>query len=189
MTDIGFYVAVATALASAIMVVRSKNLIHAVLWLGLTLATTAGLYAMLDASFLAGVQILVYIGGIITLMIFGVMITRRHEGTVVAAESANGGRAAAAALGLFGLVSVAIVRTEGLDQPTMGLPPPASIKDLGRALLGEHVLAFEVVSFLLLGAIIGAVVIARRHDAGVANRPWLSPRRSEGADSGSEVSS
>lgn len=171
MNAIGFGLVAACMILSAIFVVRSVNLVRAVLWLGVTLLATAALYAMLDASFLAGVQVLVYVGGVITLTIFGVMITRRHEGIVVHAGSARSLRAAIAAAALFGVVATAIRTTDGLDVGE--LAAPISPSDLGRSLLGEHVLAFEVISFLLLGAIIGAIVIARRHDPGAPRRRAL----------------
>jgi len=72
---IGFAIVAASVLLAAIFVIRSVNLVHAVLWLGVTLGGTAVLYAMLGASFLAGVQVLLYVGGVVTLMIFGVMLT------------------------------------------------------------------------------------------------------------------
>jgi NADH-quinone oxidoreductase subunit J len=175
--SIAFDVLCLCALVSALFVVRSANLIHAVLWLGATLLTTAGLYAMLDASFLAGVQVLVYVGGVITLMIFGVMITRRHEGLLVAAETARARRALVVAAATFAVVAVAIGTTEGLDAAPHEPYTPVTTSDLGRALLGEHILAFEVISFLLLGAIIGAIVIARKHDPEAAPRPRLAARR------------
>jgi NADH-quinone oxidoreductase subunit J len=165
MTSIPFLLAVACTLLSAVAVVRARNLIHAVLWLGLTLLATAVLYAMIGASFLAGLQALLYVGGVVTLMIFGVMLTRRHEGLEAPAESAGSGRAAFVALGLFGVVTWAIHATptlDGLGAPVASLPTA----ELGRALVHDHVLAFEVLSILLLAAILGAVVIARRRDPG-----------------------
>lgn len=162
MNHIGFFIVAATALVSAILVVRSQNLIRAVLWLGITLLSTAAFYAMLESSFLAGVQVLVYVGGVVTLMIFGVMITRRHEGILVHAENHGSMKGFAVAGSLFAVVAFAIRATDGLDkeQPFT----PLTTKDLGRELLQTHVLAFEVVSFLLLAAIIGAIVIARKRD-------------------------
>jgi NADH-quinone oxidoreductase subunit J len=171
METVGFAFAAACALLSAIFVVRSSNLIHAVLWLGVTLLTTAGLYAMLGASFLAGVQVLVYVGGVITLMIFGVMITRRHDGLVVQADSGNPARGMFVAGAFFGIVAAAIRLTDGLDVAIT--PDAVSPADLGRALFREQVLAFEVLSLLLLGAIVGAIVIARRRDPGAPRREPL----------------
>lgn len=180
--SIAFGIASALALLSAVLVVRTANLVHAALWLGLTLLVTAGLYAMLGASFLAGIQVLLYIGGVITLMLFAVMITRRHEGLVVPADSTGRGRAAVASIALFGVVAAAIRATPSLDgppriegTPAAELPAQATTADIGRALLGQHVLAFEVVSVLLLAAVIGAIVIARRRDQEPATAP-AAPR-------------
>jgi NADH-quinone oxidoreductase subunit J len=175
--SIAFLIASAFALLSAIYVVRTANLIHAALWLGLTLFATAGLYAMLGASFLAGIQLLLYIGGVITLMLFAVMITRRHDGLIVPADGAKHVRGAVAAVLLFGMTAAAIWTTPELDHPlgsstsAVDVPTQANTADIGRELLGQHVLAFEVVSMLLLIAVIGAIVIARRRDQGPAASP------------------
>ncbi len=155
----------ALALVPAYLAVRGSNLVHATLWLGASLLATAGIYAALGASFLAAAQALVYVGGVVTLMIFGVMMTRRHEGLVAPAESRKPGRAAAVSVALFAAVAQAIRATDGLDAPL-----PAPNRDgagaLGRALVVDHVLAFEALSLLLLAAIVGAIVIARRRDPG-----------------------
>jgi NADH-quinone oxidoreductase subunit J len=170
METLAFSVVAACALLSAIAVVRSLDLVHAVLWLGVTLFATAALYAMLGASFIAGVQVLLYVGGVITLMIIGVMMTRRQSGAAARLERRWSEPAALAALAIFGTVTWAVVATDGLDAPA---PPPApSAADLGRALLHDHLLAFETVSMLLLAAMVGAIVISRRRDPGaVAKRP------------------
>jgi NADH-quinone oxidoreductase subunit J len=169
---LGFGVVAAVALLSAILVVRSRNLVHAVLWLGLTLADTAVLYAMLGASFLAAVQVLLYVGGVVTLMIFGVMLTRRHDGLAVPAERERPARGAVAAAALFGIVAAAVARSD-LQGSAPVVDPTASTQvvtqSIGVSLLSTHVLAFEVLSVLLLAAIIGAVVIARRRDHGASS--------------------
>ena len=171
MESLGFALFAGAALVSALFVVRSSNLVHAVLWLAASLLATAALYAMLGASFLAGVQALVYVGGVVTLMIFGVMITRKHEGLAAPAESARSGAGIAVAGLLFGAVVAAIRATPGLDAPDQTLVQRATPADLGRALVVDHVLAFEALSLLLLVAIIGAIVIARRRDPEGASRP------------------
>lgn len=173
MGDVGFYLVAALTLMSAVLVVRTHNLVHAALWLGATLLTTAAYYAVLESSFLAGVQVLVYVGGVITLMIFGVMITRRHEGIVVQADSHGSAKGLVVAIGLFAVLAGAIRKTEGLDvvRPTT----PVTTAEIGRALLQTHVLAFEVVSFLLLAAIVGAIVVARKRDP--MEKP--APRKTE----------
>jgi len=131
------------------------------MWLALSLLGTAVHYAMMGAPFLAGGQVLTYIGGVVTLLIFGVMVTRRHEGGSIVSDHADTDRGLLAAGGLFALFALATWKTELGVAP---MPTPPSTEAIGRALLGEHLLAFEVASLLLLAAIIGAVVIARRRD-------------------------
>ena len=166
MKSIAFGAIAAVMLATGLMVVSSKNLVRAALWLGAMLLGTAVLYAIMDASFLASVQVLLYVGGVITLMIFGVMITRKHEGLEVPAETMRPSRAMAVSALLFLALAAAVDKTEGLEQEL--LPAPPTTADLGRAFLVEHVLAFEVLSVLLLGTIVGAIVLARRRDLGAA---------------------
>lgn len=165
MTSVAFGVVVAAMLIAALMVATAHNLVHGVLWLGAMLLATAALYVLLAAPFLAGIQVLLYAGGVITLMIFGVMLTRTTPDTAVQRRGRLGGAVAAAAL--FGTVAGAIARSGGVlsgsDQPAPGAPAVGTA-DLGRELLGTHVLAFEVLSLLLLAAMIGAVVLARRRD-------------------------
>ena len=174
MNPIGFGAVAACALLSAVFVVRGADLIRAVLWLGITLVATAALYAMLGASFLAGVQLLLYVGGVMTLMVFGVMITRRHEGiAATATDTVNPARGALVAAALFALVAAAIVKTDGLDAAPAA---PLALADLGRAILVEHVLAFEALSLLLLAAVLGAVVIARRRDPEALDAPAEAAR-------------
>jgi len=165
-------------LVSGFFVVKSTDLIRAVMWLALTLLFTAVLYVMLNAPFLAGVQVLTYVGGVVTLTIFGVMVTRRHEGTgpIVAGHS-DWERGALVGGGLFALLAFAILKTD-LTTVTTVVP---TTEGLGRALLGDYLLAFELASLLLLGAIIGAVVIARRRDpdSATGKEPGARPARQE----------
>ena len=172
-----FGVVAACMFLSGLCVVTSRRLVRAVLWLALTLVATAALYAMLGASFLAAVQVLVYVGGVVTLMIVGVMVTRRHEGIAADIDTSRAVRAAAVSIALFAVVAYAILATPGLDAPAEA--PVATTADLGRALLVDHVFSFEVISFLLLGAIVGAIVIARRRDPAPALGPTPSPKEAE----------
>lgn len=160
-TDLGFFAVASIILLSAIMVVRSGDLIHAVLWLAVSLLGTAALYAMLEAPFLAGVQVLTYVGGVVTLMIFGVMVTRRHEGAEAKAETDTDERGFLVALGLLFVLGLALYKSE---LPITTPPPAVQTAELARLLLDEYLLAFEALSLLLLAAIIGAVVLARRKD-------------------------
>lgn len=181
MSNAWFWLLSAALCVSAVMVVRSRDLVRAVLWLALGLLLTAGLYAYLDAPFLAGVQVLTYVGGVATLMVFGVMVTRRH--TSASAEASNDSNAVGllAALGVFALLATAILKT---DLPESSAPTQTT-PELGRALLDTYLLAFEAVSLLLLAAIVGAVVIARRRDVetretrGSATLPPIQVGRTE----------
>jgi NADH-quinone oxidoreductase subunit J len=159
MMSIAFGVVAAAMLLAALMVATARNLVRGVLWLGAVLVSTAALYVLLAAPFLAGIQILLYAGGVMTLMIFGVMLTRTTQDTTAEQRGRLTGAIAAAAL--FGTVAGAIVRTTP-SAPSELAPPTTA--DLGRELLGTHVLAFEVLSLLLLAAMIGAVVLSRRKD-------------------------
>ena len=160
--SVAFGVLAACMVLSAIAVVTSRALVRAVLWLAVTLVATAALYALQGASFLAAVPVLVYVGGVVTLLIVGVMVTRRHEGIAADLETTRPRPAALVAVGLFAVVAFAIERTPGLDAPVD--PQTTTTAALGRAILVDHVFAFELMSFLLLGAIVGAIVIARRKD-------------------------
>jgi len=158
---IAFGVVALLLLLSALRVVTSKNLVHSVLWLGLTLFSTAGAYLLLSAPFIASIQILLYTGGVVTLMLFGVMLTRRGEDLAIPNESSEGGRALVLSLATFGLFTGAVLKT---PLPQEAPPFSSSTAELGREILGPNLMAFEVLSVLLLAAMVGAIVIARRRD-------------------------
>ncbi len=172
MSALGFAVVAMIILGSALFVVRAQNLIHAVLWLGVTLLGTAALYAQLNAPFLAGVQVLTYVGGVVTLMIFGVMVTRRHEGIAAEARSAGADRAFVFASALFVVLALVTWRNPPVITATA---PIATSADLARALLERYLIAFEVLSLLLLAAIVGAIVLVRRKDPEPVQTPAGEP--------------
>lgn len=161
MEQVGFWAVALATIGASLMVVRGQNLIRAVLWLALSLLGTAVLYAMLQAPFLAGVQVLTYIGGVVTLLVFGVMVTGRHQGGPIVVDSVEPMRGAMVAAGLFVLLALAVLKS---DLGPVTAPHLSTTAQLGASLLTEHLVAFEVASVLLLAAIIGAVVIARRVD-------------------------
>src|SRR5262249_30113529 len=133
--QIGFGIIAAVLLFSALRVVSARNLVHAVLWLALTLSATAVLFVWLNAAFLAAVQILLYTGGVITLMLSGVMLTRRLEGVRIENEKAprRSGPALLAAAVLFGLLAAAVRATDLPEEPG----PPATVQQIGRSFLTE----------------------------------------------------
>jgi NADH-quinone oxidoreductase subunit J len=147
---------------AAIRVVTTKNIVHAALYLVVVLAGVAAQYVLLAAEFTAVVQILVYIGAIVVLFLFGIMLTRAPIGRSSDLDNDRGQRSvafvvAAAVLGLLGTVLL-----DGFGDDRL---PGANIQrtgDIGLAIFQTYVIPFEVVSVLLLAALIGAVVIARR---------------------------
>jgi NADH:ubiquinone oxidoreductase subunit 6 (subunit J) len=130
------------------------------------LLDTAIAFVALQAPFLGAIQVMLYAGGVVTLMLFAIMLTRRRGGVSVKNESDPSRRLPALGLsgGLFSLIAWALQNTESLKAAVP--QPSASPKALARAFLGHDVLAFEVLSILLLAATVGAIVIARRRDFG-----------------------
>ncbi|MCC6215068.1 MAG: NADH-quinone oxidoreductase subunit J [Polyangiaceae bacterium] len=174
--QVGFWVVALAILGAGRQVVTSRNLVHTVLWLAVTLANTAVAFVMLEATFLAAVQVLLYTGGVLTLMLFGVMLTTRDTGFVDVRSPLHRGFAGGVlAAAVMALVSASILRT---PLPEARVTAPTT-EALGASFLTEHVLAFEALSLLLLSAVIGAVVIARRRDAGDPREergPAIRPR-------------
>lgn len=162
---IGFAIVSAALAVSAIYVVTGKNLVHSVLMLAALLFGTAVLFVLLNAPFLAGIQVMLYAGGVITLMLFAIMLTRRSGGVAISNESIRARRLPAALLcaGLFSVLCWAICKTT--DFPSS---PGASFdtRALGTSLFTEQALSLEVLGVLLLAATIGAIVLARKRDHG-----------------------
>jgi NADH-quinone oxidoreductase subunit J len=159
-----FILVAAATLGSALMVVTTRNLVHSALWLVASLFGVAVVYGLLNAGFLAVVQVVVYIGAIAILMIFAIMLTRKviePEGGV--RFNANWGWALVSALILFAALAWIVSSWPGIttQAPALnrGFDP---VKELGIALLAPdgYVLAFELASVLLLAALIGAIVVA-----------------------------
>jgi NADH-quinone oxidoreductase subunit J len=183
MSTVVFAVVAAVTLLSALFVVQSKNLVHAVMWLALSLLGTAALYALLDSPFLSGIQVLTYVGGVVTLMIFGVMITRKHDGSVIPAGGVQLARGAVIAIALCAVLLFAVWNT---DLSTGELPPAPTTREMAHDLLDAHLFAFEAASLLLLAAIVGAVVLVRRRDhdpAAERERTALDDIREKGMSS------
>ena len=147
------------ALGGALGTVMARRLFHNALFLVVALSSTAAIYVLLSADFLAAVQILVYVGAIVILMLFAIMLTPQ---SVELPSFAPGGQQFAGglvALALFGLMVGAIttgpwaLAARPLDQPTS--------YDLGRGLLTTFVFPFELASLVLLVGMIGAILLAR----------------------------
>jgi NADH-quinone oxidoreductase subunit J len=159
-----FLVVGAVTLASALMVVTARDLVHAALWLVATLFGVAVVYTLLNASFLAVVQVVVYIGAIAILFIFAVMLTRRqtYKDTGAALNKNWWLGALLAVLTFAGLFSL-LQGWSGFSKTASALPSGFdAVSALGEVLVSPagYVLPFEVASVLLLAALVGAVYLA-----------------------------
>jgi NADH-quinone oxidoreductase subunit J len=151
-----------TLVGSALAVVLSKNLFHAVLWLALALTGTAGIFLLLDAEFLAAVQLLLYAGGIITIVVFAIVVTERLVGERLTQTNMRMGGAALVSVVFFSFIVVVLGR-----HPLPGSRPemPGDLTRLiGEAVLTRYVLPFELLAVLMLAGLLGAIYFARPED-------------------------
>jgi NADH:ubiquinone oxidoreductase subunit 6 (subunit J) len=160
-----FSVLALLALGSAGVVAFSKNIIHSALALLGTFLGVAGMYIQLSADFLAATQIMVYVGGTLTLILFAVMLTARIEDMKVS----NPSQGMLVGIGLVGVLMLILGKVATTTPWAIGetVTNPSTAK-LGHAFLSEYLLPFEVASVVLLAAMIGSVVLARR----AVKRDW-----------------
>lgn len=156
-----FWILSFVILVSGFMVVSLKNLFHCALYLVLCLFCVAGIFILLDAEFLAAAQVLIYVGAVSILMIFGVMLTSNMASRKIQQSNKN------VAVGLFVSVVFAMATILLIDKTAVWRYKEQDISEgaivaLGKSLMTEFVLPFEVVSVLLLAAMIGAIVLARK---------------------------
>lgn len=150
-------------LGSGFMVVTTRNLVHAALWLVATLFGVAITYALLDAAFLAVVQVVVYIGAIAILFIFAVMLTRKDMRDQGAQVNPNWWFGALLAVATFGGLFFLLQGWSGFSKTAAAYPVSFdAIYELGTVLVSPsgYVLPFEVASVLLAAALVGAVYVA-----------------------------
>jgi NADH-quinone oxidoreductase subunit J len=141
-------------------VVTASNVVHSALYLVGALAGTAGLFLLLSAEFVAWVLVLVYIGAVIVLFLFGIMITRAPTGLDEGLDSDR--KAWPAILSVAVFVLLAWTGVDSFGGQVLESGTGTSTEVVGEALLGRFVIPFEVVSFVLLAALIGGITIARR---------------------------
>ena len=155
-----FYFLAAFTLWAGAVVVLGKNIVRAAVALIFSFCGIAALFVMLEADFLAAVQVLIYVGGITILLLFAIMLTSRISVQTVRVINDQVFLSALAGLGILAGLIYASLKGIG---PMTGPPTlPETTPFLGRALLTTYVLPFEVVSILLLAAMVGAIVLARK---------------------------
>jgi NADH-quinone oxidoreductase subunit J len=158
--DFVFLALAGVLLGAALLVVLSRDIIRSGLWLVLSFAGLAGIYALLASPFLAVAQVLVYMGAISVLILFAIMITQSKAGPGRLVFQRQWWAGAIAAAVLVALMLVAILLT---TWPLAGHQiVPQAARDIARLLFGDYLFAFEVVGVLLLAAVIGGLYLARR---------------------------
>jgi NADH:ubiquinone oxidoreductase subunit 6 (subunit J) len=162
MLNVLFIVIGLVTLGAAVMVVASQNLLRSALWLILSFFGIAAIFVLLQAEFLAVVQILVYVGAISTLIIFAIMLSRNAMDPKQPRFNDQWGLVAGFAALLF--VSLAAITTRVAWPVATGDVPADMIQRLGADFVGAYTVPFEVASLLLVVAMIGAIIIAREQE-------------------------
>lgn len=155
----GFWVLAVTLVGSALMVVLTKNLFHSVLWLALGLVSTAGVFLLLDAEFLASVQVLLYAGGVITVVVFAIVVTEKLVGERLSAVSRRMTIGSVLSAGLL----FVLLKVIGKGEISMLMPEATAdfTRWMGMSLLTQHVVAFELLAVLLVAGMLAATYFAR----------------------------
>ena len=149
------------AVGSALLVVTTRNLVHAALWLVVTLGALAGCYLLLTAEFVAWVQVLIYLGAVVVLLLFGLMLTRAPIGRSADLDSGNRRAAAVVALATAATLVTVVVDAFRAAYIELDSVEAGSARVTGVAIFRHWVLPFEVLSVLLLAALVGAIVLSR----------------------------
>jgi NADH-quinone oxidoreductase subunit J len=157
--DYVFWVFAILTVGSAAVVVLARSLIYNAFALLFTFFGVAGLYVLLGADFLAAAQLLIYVGGILVLLLFGVMLTHKIYDLDLKTDRSQVWSGLIVAVGLFIIVAATAFKT---DWPSAERLPAPTTHEIGQMFLGNYLLAFEAASVLLLVALIGAAMIVRR---------------------------
>jgi NADH-quinone oxidoreductase subunit J len=158
--NVGFGIIAFVMIFSALCVVTTKNVVHAALWLVLVLAGAAAQYILAAAEFVGVSQVLVYVGAVMVLFLFGIMLTRAQIGREAGLNNRNWAWAIPVAVVLAGLLAWAAIDAYGDDTlPERGPTPTEAIAD---NVLSPYLVPFLAISFILLAAAIGAIVLARK---------------------------
>ncbi|MBT28699.1 MAG: hypothetical protein CMO01_03480 [Thalassobius sp.] len=171
-----FFCFVGLTVLPAIFIVFSKQILYIAFALMLSFLGVAGLYVFAGAEFIAVSQIMIYVGGILVLLLFGIMFTKRTSTRLLIAENRNALQGGITGLAIFGSMAwifskVDFSKINSLQEQasTEVRPAEENLRSLGISLMTEYVLAFEVAGILLLAALIGAVFIAGKKNAHVEN--------------------
>lgn len=163
MTEAIFYVFAVVAIASSVLAVSRKNTVSAALWLVLMFFALAGTYVLLEAYFVAAIQILVYAGAIMVLFLFVIMLLDLRSEELEAMGAPRFRPLGLLVSAAFLVLAVVVVwNTREALQASEDGGPDGSAASIGYWLFNRWILAFEVTSFLLLGSMLGAVILTKR---------------------------
>ena len=187
MSDFGFHLAfwslAAMTLGGATMIIFSRNLMHAVIWLVLSMLGIAGLYLTLSADFIAVVQVLIYVGAISVLMLFAIMLTPRAE--------RDNSQSIASAPAAIVVILVMIATLWVAIDTDWGAVREAALTDqarlIGESLIKHYILPFEIAAVLLTAALVGAIALARQDDEDAAIHAASLHTELDGTDTGDPV--
>lgn len=159
--NIGFAIIAAVMIVGALRVVTTSNVVHAALWLVVVLAGAAAQYILLAAEFVAITQVLVYIGAVMVLFLFGTMLTRSRIGRETDLNNTYWKLGIPVSLVLFAAMAVALLNSFG-DEKMPEDAPIVTTQQVSDQIFGPYLLPFWALSFVLLAAVIGAIVLARK---------------------------
>lgn len=159
---IAFFILAAIILVSAVIMVTTKNIMHAALVHLLALSCIGGFYILLQAEFLAAMQILVYAGAVTTMVLFALMLTKARGGFSMAFDNQQKGLAFLTALSFLTILLFILIPEPW--STTQRVVERVRVAGFGRILFSQYVLPFELISVVLLAALIGAIVLATKGD-------------------------
>ncbi len=160
--NVAFGIIAAGMVVATIGVVTVRNVVHAALYLVVVLGGVAAQYVLLAAEFVAWAQVLVYIGAVLVLFLFGIMLTRAPMQPDADVNNPVSVRGPALAVALFLLGTLAMLLGDAFGKAEINLTTSTATGPLADSIFRTYVIPFEVVSMLLLAALVGAIVIARR---------------------------
>ena len=158
--NVGFGIIAAAMVFAALCVVTTKNVVHAALWLVIVLAGVAAQYILAAAEFVAVSQVLVYVGAVMVLFLFGIMLTRAQIGQERGLNNRGWAWGVPVAVVLLGLLSYVII--DAFDDQQLPERAPTPTEAIADNVLSPYLVPFLAISFILLAAAIGAIVLARK---------------------------
>ncbi|MGH7496501.1 MAG: NADH-quinone oxidoreductase subunit J family protein [bacterium] len=161
--DVMFYLIAALTLFSASIMVFARNIIHNAVGLLFAFAGVAAIYVMLGADFLAATQMLIYVGGILVLLLFGVMLSQRFTGAEMRTGTLRVWPATLVCAAVAAILIHVILSNPWNVLTSADMEP--TVRNLGNLLMTDYLIPFEIVSVLLLAALVGAAYLSRRREA------------------------